>query len=231
MLTLPLGLQEIDPSLRDEVQGFLKALVRARRFGYLSGTGLSAAATTAVDVDRAVQVEWARDHVDVLFDQPVSGLGRSDLELVRRGLLHILSLHGDDSAEDQAAALTAPLAATPPAAESTAFPRASGHEVTDFLQPFHIHLWFESPVQESVLQSIADALTVFEQLAKGLRPAPGDVFADMGPSSLSLLEPEHVQIWIDGLYADEADWRSRFERMLGRLDLRCPIRELVYEGE
>ncbi|RZI57093.1 MAG: hypothetical protein EOP37_21640 [Rubrivivax sp.] len=227
MLTLPHALKEIPTSLRAEVQDFLKAVERARRFGFLievDGQGVMSGGAEA-----AIGIEWLSGGLGLVLPGGAHALAEQDIALVRRGLLQLLPRHDDDSALGHAQVLAASMPEMAGEEAASSLPTVIGASSTNFREPFHLHLWFAVPVEDPVLDALADALDTFEHLAVGMRPLDGDVFADIGATSLSLLEPDHVQIWIDGAYADPADWQQRVGRMLGRLHRRVPLRAVVYD--
>lgn len=229
MLTLPHALQDVGPRLRAEVLAFLRAVERARRFGLLvdgEGTG----AMPAGGQDGTAGAEWAPGQVGIIV-AGLAAFAAEDMALLRRGVLHLLASHGDASSLRQAQALAAPAAMVERVHRQAADerPDASGFASTNFREAFHLHLWFVDPVDDPLLEALADALDTLEHLAVGLRPLVGAVFADMGATSLSLLEPRHVQIWMDGLHADPSDWHARVGRMLERLHRRRPLAAIRYE--
>ncbi|WP_431257431.1 hypothetical protein ACQ86G_22695 [Roseateles chitinivorans] len=227
MLTLPHTLKVIGPTLRAEVLAFLQAIERARRFGFLVEWSQQTV-KDSVGIDGALGVEWAPDHLGIALTGLPHAFAVEDIALVRRGVLHLLASDGDESAVRQAQTLATAVAEADERVVGE-LPVVSGAASTDFSQPFHLHLWFADPVEEPVLDGLADALGTLEQLAIGLRPLGGHVFADMGATSLSLLEPDHIQVWIDALHADPLDWQPRVGRMLARLNRRIPLRAIVYD--
>lgn len=169
MLTLPHALTQAGPVLRAEVHGFLQAVERARHFGFL--TELAGSDTLAASgLQTSVGAQWACGEVGLSVTGLPHAFAAEDLALVRRGVLHLLALHGDESALERAAALATPATRVEDAAIRRGLPAVSGGASIDCRKSFHLHLLFVEPVREPVLKGLAEALGTLENLALGLTP-------------------------------------------------------------
>ena len=221
------SLPDAPAALRTELQAFVRAFESGLELGMV-GTGPVAVQPHAVP---RVWLEWLGEALHVGVRSETDVLSRADEHLLRRGLLHHLDEHEFPvQQEAQALADNAQwLAGALHALRDRAAFHIDERMLTDQHEPFHVYIEFAGPVDVHLVTVLAQATHTFERLVFGMCPEPGDVFSDVGPTALVQLEPNLIQYWIDGMYAEPLDWKYRLEALLAQLDRRHPIAALRYE--
>jgi len=198
----------------EEATERLQAFASAVRAGI--GFGMVGRLVQGTLTDAAIGVDWSNDGVVAVFvDTDVVALSQFDGDLVVRGVANCLDMVGFDIASGPPAA---PDRTTLYAEELQRQRRTLASAVVEDIdwrydEPFHVLLEFSSPVDRAVVANLATALMAFEKLVWGMYPLPGDVFADVGETSVAQLEANEIRLWMDSLFALPEDWKRRFEAM------------------
>jgi hypothetical protein len=103
------------------------------------------------------------------------------------------------------------------------------HEYWRGTDPFRIRLVSGTVLDDRGVAEVAGILETFEHLVWGMYPLPGDVYADAGETSVAHLEPNVLDLAMEGVFALPADWQRRLEAALMAKQDLLQLRELHYE--